>query len=169
MSSKQARRNAQEQANGLPRDTLRTLSDTGENVLDFKHSNFCISANSANHSCYSAQEHSAISSTSKAQSLAQQHAGSTLPVDIRVETMVATLAVCLGIVIGSEKLHPIRWQVWAGKIERVGKAGFLDGNGQVDRDFRGSPFRMLEYRPSFLDIRRQRLAFAKWVKARDTL
>ncbi|QLI74733.1 uncharacterized protein G6M90_00g109970 [Metarhizium brunneum] len=156
MSSKQARRNAQEQANGLPRDTLRTLSDTGENVLDFKHSNF-------------SQEHSAISSTSKAQSLAQQHAGSTLPVDIRVETMVATLAVCLGIVIGSEKLHPIRWQVWAGKIERVGKAGFLDGNGQVDRDFRGSPFRMLEYRPSFLDIRRQRLAFAKWVKARDTL
>ncbi|KAF5122145.1 hypothetical protein E5D57_012618 [Metarhizium anisopliae] len=153
MSSKQARRNAREQANGLPRDTLRTLSDTGENVLDFKHT----------------QEHSAISSTSKAQSLAQQHAGSTLPVDIRVETMVATLAVCLGIVIGSEKLHPIRWQVWAGKIERVGKAGFLDGNGQVDRDFRGSPFRMLEYRPSFLDIRRQRLAFAKWVKARDTL
>lgn len=40
MSSKQARRNAREQANGLPRDTLRTLSDTGENVLDFKHSNF---------------------------------------------------------------------------------------------------------------------------------
>lgn len=100
-------------------------------------------------------------------SLSQQNIGSTLPVDICIETIVATLVICFGIVIGSEKLHPIRWQVWAGKIEREGKAGFLDGSGQVDKDFRGSPFGMLDSRPGFLDIRKQRLAFAKWAKDRD--
>jgi hypothetical protein len=105
----------------------------------------------------------------KTHALGQQHIISTLPIDIRIETVVATLIVCLGIVIGSEKLHPVPWQVWAGKIEREGRAGFLDGQGHVDTDFRGSPFGILESRPGFLDVRKQRIAFAKWAKDRDAL
>jgi hypothetical protein len=136
-------------------------------VRNHYHDAFTVEANPFPRSCYSAQEHAAISSTMKSQSLGQLHAGTSLPIDIRVETIVATLVVCFGIVIGSERLHPIQWQVWAGKIEREGKAGFLDGNGQVDRDFRGSPFSMLETRPGFLDVRRQRSAFAKWAKDKD--
>ncbi|KAK2609044.1 hypothetical protein QQS21_002414 [Conoideocrella luteorostrata] len=119
------------------------------------------------HSCYSAQEHSAISSTLKTHALGPHHTGSALPIDICIETIVATLIICLGTVVGSEKLHPVRWQVWAGKIEREGEVGFIDGSGQVDKVFRGSPFSVLESRLSFLDIRRQRREFAEWAKGKN--
>lgn len=78
--------------------------------------------------------------------------------------MVATLVICLGLVLGSSPLRPIQWHVWAGKIEREGQQGFLDSGGEVAKDFRGNPFSGLEARPGFIDIRKQRREFADWVK-----
>lgn len=77
---------------------------------------------------------------------------------------MATLVVVLGLVVGSPKLRPIRWNEWAGKIEREGAAGFSEG-GQEDKDYQGNPFAVLETRPGFVDIRKQRREFADWVKA----
>ncbi|QUC20641.1 uncharacterized protein UV8b_04882 [Ustilaginoidea virens] len=116
------------------------------------------------HSCYSAQEHAAISSALKAPTSNLQNVASSLPIDIRVESILATLIICVGIVVGSENLHPIRWQVWAGKIEREGDAGFIDGSGQVEKNFRGNPYSVLESRPGFLDIRKQRHEFTEWAR-----
>ena len=80
--------------------------------------------------------------------------------------MLATVITCLGLAMGSQTLRPIQWRVWAGKIEREGEAGFLDGSGsgRPERDYRGSPFSVLETRPGFVDIRRQRREFAEWAK-----
>lgn len=74
------------------------------------------------------------------------------------------MVICLGLVLGSPKLRPIQWHVWAGKIEREGAAGFRDAAGEVEKDYRGNPFEALEARPSFVDIRKQRREFAEWAK-----
>lgn len=84
--------------------------------------------------------------------------------DICIETVVATLAMCLGLVLGCQTLRPIQWRVWAGKIEREGDVGFIDGSGEVDKEYRGSPFGVLESRPGFVDIRKQQREFAQWAK-----
>ena len=88
----------------------------------------------------------------------------SLPLDISIETIVAIFAVCLGLVLGTPELRPIEWRVWAGKIEREGEKGFMNGSGEVDKDFIGNPFRFLESRPGFTDIRKQRKVFAEWVR-----
>lgn len=67
--------------------------------------------------------------------------------------------------MGSPKLRPIQWHVWAGKIEREGVDGFRDGTGEVEKDFRGNPFGVLEVRPGFVDIRKQRREFTGWAKS----
>lgn len=64
--------------------------------------------------------------------------------------------------LGAPSLRPIQWRVWAGKIEREGEAGFVDGSGEVVKDYVGNPFRILESRPGFVDIRKQRRDFANW-------
>jgi hypothetical protein len=87
-----------------------------------------------------------------------------LPSDVRAEAIIATIVTVIGLVLSSPKLRPIRWNVWAGKIEREGAAGFLDGGGRVDKDFRGNPFAVLETRPGFVDIRKQRREFADWAR-----
>ncbi|KAG6014953.1 hypothetical protein E4U54_004557 [Claviceps lovelessii] len=115
------------------------------------------------HSGYSAYEYSAITPSFAQGTL---HIASAVPVDIRLQTIFATLLICLGLVTGSGKLRPIRWQVWAGKIERQGRTAFVDGSGHLDKDFRGCPLSVLESRPSFLDIRRERHEFAAWVGGR---
>lgn len=86
--------------------------------------------------------------------------------DIIMEAIAATLIVCLGLVIDAPALRPIRWRVWAGKIEREGSAGFAAGSdaGGSKCAFVGNPFRMLEARPGFVDIRRQRSEFTLWAK-----
>ncbi|KAI0140146.1 magnesium transporter [Hypoxylon sp. NC0597] len=96
--------------------------------------------------------------------LADAGTANTLPVDITIETIVATFIVCLGMVLGTSKLRPIQWRVWAGKIEREGEAGFLNSSGEVEKDYVGNPFQLLESRPGFIDIRKQRKEFADWVK-----
>ncbi|KAJ6445530.1 magnesium transporter [Purpureocillium lavendulum] len=117
--------------------------------------------------CYSAQEHFALSSALSKRTASPQHPGSSLPIDIRIEAVVATLIICLGLVLGSQTLRPIQWNVWAGKIEREGDAGFVGGSGEVERDYRGSPFAVLESRPGFVDIRKQRREFAEWAKGNN--
>ena len=51
-----------------------------------------------------------------------------------------------------------------GKIEREGEKGFSSSDGTVDKDYVGNPFRVLESRPGFIDIRKQRKEFAEWVR-----
>lgn len=118
-------------------------------------------------SCYSAHEHSVLQSTGTAHlSSITPHTATTtsLPIDISIETIVSLVIVCLGLVLGTPQLRPIQWRVWAGKIEREGAQGFMNADGDVDKDFVGNPFRVLESRPSFTDIRKQRHEFAEWVR-----
>ncbi|KAJ3579336.1 hypothetical protein NPX13_g1233 [Xylaria arbuscula] len=124
------------------------------------------------HACYSAHEHSALQSHRAASlsSLASTQLGTTssLPIDIAIETVIATFVICLGLVTGTNQLRPIQWRVWAGKIEREGEAGFKNNSGEVEKDYVGNPFRLLESRPGFIDIRKQRNEFATWMKAKGT-
>ncbi|KEY64968.1 hypothetical protein S40285_08557 [Stachybotrys chlorohalonatus IBT 40285] len=119
------------------------------------------------HACYSAQEHATLSATLTKNTGPLQTSTSKLPIDIYIETIVATLVVSFGLVLGAPGLRPIQWNVWAGKIEREGEAGFLDGGGHVEKDFRGNPFAALESRRGFVDIRKQRREFTEWVKGRE--
>ncbi|KAM0517917.1 hypothetical protein D7B24_006355 [Verticillium nonalfalfae] len=119
------------------------------------------------HACYSAQEHSTLQSFGATSSLSATNPGTSLPADIVIETIVATLLVCLGIITGASNFRPIQWRVWAGKIEREGEVGFLNGSGVSDNDYVGNPFRILESRPGFVDIRKERREFAKWIKDGD--
>ncbi|KAK6078726.1 MutS domain V [Seiridium cupressi] len=119
-------------------------------------------------SCYSAHEHSTLQAhraASLASLTASQAAASTaLPIDIAIETVVATIVVVLGLVLNTAPLRPIRWRVWAGQIEREGDEAFKNADGDVARDYVGNPFKLLETRPGFVDIRKQRTEFAEWVK-----
>ncbi|KAF4332583.1 DNA mismatch repair MSH5 [Fusarium beomiforme] len=119
------------------------------------------------HACYSAQEHSVISSTAVHHGQPQPLATHSLPIDISIEALIATLIVVLGLVLGTPKLRPIKWHEWAGRIEREGEAGFQTGSGEVEKDYRGNPFSVLETRPGFIDIRKQRREFTSWVKAEE--
>ncbi|KAL3420741.1 transmembrane protein 32 [Phlyctema vagabunda] len=122
------------------------------------------------HACYSAHEHSALHSISAADlSSTNAHgvptaAVTSLPLDISIETLVAIFTICLGLVLGTSELRPIQWRVWAGQIEREGEAGFRSGDGEVEKDYVGNPFRLLESRPGFVDIRKQRKEFAEWIR-----
>ncbi|KAG9253533.1 magnesium transporter [Emericellopsis atlantica] len=119
------------------------------------------------HAGYSAQEHAALASTT-AQHSNQAGTSTSLPIDISIETIVATMAVCIGLVLNTPNLRPIQWNVWAGKIEREGAEGFRDSSGAVEKDYRGNPFSTLESRPGFVDIRKQRREFAEWAKSEST-
>lgn len=72
--------------------------------------------------------------------------------------------ICFGLVLNSPDLRPIQWRVWAGMIEREGEKGYVNGDGVVAKDYVGNPFRTLESRPGFVDIRRQRREFAEWIR-----
>ena len=62
-----------------------------------------------------------------------------MPLDIRVETVVSIVLLCLGLVAGADRLQPISWNVWAGNIER-------EGGG-------ANPYKGMEERAGFVDIR----------------
>ncbi|CAG9939452.1 unnamed protein product [Clonostachys rosea f. rosea IK726] len=113
------------------------------------------------HAGYSAQEHAALSSTL----VNLQLSSKTLPLDISIETIVATLIVSLGLIWGSPQLRPIQWHVWAGKIEREGIAGSVGQGKEAEKKFQGNPFSALEFRSGFVDIRKQRRDFADWAKS----
>jgi membrane magnesium transporter 1 len=78
--------------------------------------------------------------------------------------VVATFVVVFGLVLNTAPLRPIRWRVWAGQIEREGEQAFKNANGEVAKEYVGNPFKLLETRPGFVDIRKQRKEFAEWVK-----
>ncbi|EEQ85145.2 uncharacterized protein BDCG_08414 [Blastomyces dermatitidis ER-3] len=80
------------------------------------------------HAGYSAHEHSILYGSAH-----------SVPLDIILETLVAIIFVTLGLVLGSEKLRPISWSVWAGEIEKEGGAR--------------NPFRGFEDRIGFWDVR----------------
>lgn len=92
---------------------------------------------------YSAHEHSVLYGSAH-----------PIPLDITLETLVAVVLVIFGLVLGAEKPRPISWSAWAGEIENK-----QDG---VD-----NPFKMLESRPAFMDIRVWSSPFslsgARWV------
>jgi membrane magnesium transporter 1 len=92
----------------------------------------------------------------------------SLPLDISIETIIGTIITSLGLVLSTQPLRPIQWRVWAGKIEREGANGFRNNDGEVQKDYVGNPFRVLETRPGFVDIRKQRKEFTEWVKASGT-
>ncbi|OAL33420.1 hypothetical protein AYO20_07276 [Fonsecaea nubica] len=94
------------------------------------------------HAAYSAHEFSTLST--------KLHKNAALPLDIKLETLVSVFLACFGLVLGSDPLKPVSWSAWAGQIEREGGLA--------------NPFRGLEERVGFMDIRAQRRAFAEWVK-----
>ncbi|KAL1953555.1 hypothetical protein VTO42DRAFT_2611 [Malbranchea cinnamomea] len=94
------------------------------------------------HAGYSAHEHSLLYGTTHA-----------LPQDITLETLLAIVLVTTGLVLGAEKLKPISWSVWAGEIEQRGGAD--------------NPFRGIEERIGFWDVRAQRKEFASWMKEQN--
>jgi len=118
-------------------------------------------------SCYSAREHTTLQSLRAATTAtltSSPAATVSLPVDIVIETIISTLVILLGLVLGTRPLRPLEWRVWAGKIEREGGEGFTDSSGEVEKTYMGNPFSVLESRPNFVDIRKQRKEFAEWVQ-----
>ena len=93
-------------------------------------------------SAYSAHEFFAIAT--------KLHVKPDLPLDVKLETVTAVFLACFGLVLGSEPLKPIAWSKWAGGIEKEGGAQ--------------NPFRVLEDRPNYLDIRAKRKEFAEWAR-----
>ncbi|KAL2178600.1 magnesium transporter [Thermothelomyces heterothallicus CBS 202.75] len=116
------------------------------------------------HACYSAREHTALQSLRVATTATVTSSAASLPVDIKLETIVSTFIILLGLVLGTRPLRPIEWRVWAGKIEREGEEGFTDNSGAVAKDYMGNPFSVLESRPNFVDIRKQRREFTDWIQ-----
>ncbi|KAL2006146.1 hypothetical protein VTN00DRAFT_9800 [Thermoascus crustaceus] len=104
------------------------------------------------HAGYSAHEHSSLYSNARSLTSSPNAA---LPPDITVETLVALLLVSFGLVLGAERLKPISWSVWAGEIEKEGGAR--------------NPYRGLEERYGFWDIRAKRKEFADWVRNQDAV
>jgi hypothetical protein len=120
------------------------------------------------HSVYSAHEHSTLAALAHSSPVSPVHSyiipTIDLPLDITLETLVAVLLLCVGIVIGSPDLKPIQWRVWAGKLEKdkASKTETINGDPLGPR---GNPYAALEQRQGFLDIRSQRSGFADWVKS----
>lgn len=106
-------------------------------------------------SVYSAHEHTVLHAhTSPLTSTTPESASSTgqssLPLDIVIELLVAVFVLCLGIVGSSMALKPIEWRKWAGEVEKSARAE--------------NPFRILEERTGFWDVREKRAEFAEWVR-----
>ncbi|KZF26472.1 hypothetical protein L228DRAFT_242951 [Xylona heveae TC161] len=148
------------------------------------------------HACYSAHEHTALYHTpsssalsgasrftssfrlplgSQSSSSSQSAAASTstssssstdLPLDIILETLLSVLVICLGLVLGANELRPIAWRVWAGQLERTKGASAASGADKSEIAA-GNPFRALEERVGFWDVRAQRKDFANWVRGGD--
>lgn len=115
-------------------------------------------------SCYSAHEHTLLSTVSDSISNAQTSTSVPLPLDIKLETILSTLLLVYGLVLSTPKLKPIEWRLWAGEIERAGEKGAMDSEGVVDKGYVGNPYSMLESRVGFLDIRAVRKEFSDWVR-----
>ncbi|KAF3914487.1 hypothetical protein AA313_de0205530 [Arthrobotrys entomopaga] len=123
------------------------------------------------HACYSAHEHSLLSTTHPSPSSSPSSpstspsgtttSGSSLPLDITLETLISVSLLLLGIVSSGWVLKPISLRSYAGLLE----SGSILPDGVDGKTKRGrGVFDGLEDRPGFLDIRKQRKEFAEWVK-----
>ncbi|KAF2486856.1 magnesium transporter [Neohortaea acidophila] len=117
------------------------------------------------HAVYSAYEHSLLPTTalipptpSRTLIPAFLNPKIDLPLDITLETLFSVVLLCIGVVISSPALMPIQWNVWAGRMERSKEARLVTEVGVGG----GNPYAVLEERPGFVDIRRQRREFAEW-------
>ncbi|KAL7789814.1 magnesium transporter [Trichoderma ceciliae] len=114
------------------------------------------------HGCYSALEHTVLSSTSVQHPTSPSTA--SLPLDIYIETITATFLICLGLVLGSGAPEPIQWHTWAGKIEREADRGVLSGSSDADKEAPGNPFITLEARSGFINIHKLHGDFVKYTQ-----
>lgn len=122
-------------------------------------------ANLTQYSVYSAYEHSLLPTSSQPLPPSRfipriLDPKVNLPPDITLETVLSIFLLCVGVVLSSQELKPIQWNVWAGRLERSKDARAIKEFGVGG----GNPYATLEDRPGFLDIRGQRKEFAKWVK-----
>ncbi|KAF3312736.1 hypothetical protein TWF173_006958 [Orbilia oligospora] len=116
------------------------------------------------HACYSAHEHSLLSTTATAahdSSSSSPHSatitsGSTLPLDITLETLLSVSLLLVGIVSSGWELKPISLRSYAGGVE--------SGKILVDGKKGKGLFVGLEERAGFADIRKQRKEFTDWMK-----
>ncbi|RAH87552.1 hypothetical protein BO86DRAFT_444489 [Aspergillus japonicus CBS 114.51] len=107
------------------------------------------------HAGYSAHEHTLLTSSASSARLTNPLQTTTtttthLPPDIIIEALVSLIIVSVGLVLGTETLKPISWSEWAGQIEREGKGRH--------------PYRRLEERYAFWDVRAKRKEFADWIR-----
>ncbi|KAK6530641.1 hypothetical protein TWF281_007480 [Arthrobotrys megalospora] len=120
------------------------------------------------HACYSAHEHSLLSTTattppttpsssSSPSTPGTPTTGSSLPLDITLETLISVSLLLVGIISSGWELKPISLRNYAGGVE----SGRVLVDGQVKR---GGLFGGLEERPGFLDVRKQRKEFTEWMK-----
>ncbi|KAF3910592.1 hypothetical protein ABW21_db0203267 [Orbilia brochopaga] len=117
------------------------------------------------HACYSAHEHSLLSTVLQnaiPSSAGTPTTGSSLPLDITLETLVSVALLLVGIVISGWELKPISLRKYAGLLE----SGQIvpDGGDKSAKGRKKGLFDGLEERPGFLDVRKQRKEFADWVK-----
>ncbi|KAF1817120.1 hypothetical protein P152DRAFT_453720 [Eremomyces bilateralis CBS 781.70] len=118
------------------------------------------------HSVYSAWEHSSTTPPHPASSpFATSTSTLTLPLDITLELLLSLFLLCTGIILHSAPLRPIRWRAWAEQIEKdqsrpEGRKAIRAPKGEMV----AHPFRFLEERRGFLDIRAKRMEFADWVR-----
>jgi hypothetical protein len=87
----------------------------------------------------------------------------TIPLDITLELVFSILLLCVGVVLSSPDLKPIQWNVWAGQLERSSEARRIKEVGVGGGD---APYKAIEERGGFLDIRRARTGFEEWLKGR---
>ncbi|EPS45709.1 hypothetical protein H072_282 [Dactylellina haptotyla CBS 200.50] len=124
------------------------------------------------HACYSAHEHSLLSTTTPSSSPAASSssassttagsapAGSSLPLDMTLETLFSVSLLLLGLVLSGWELKPISLRAYAGMLE----SGKIQPDGVIGGKKGRGVFDALEERPGFLDIRKQRKEFTEWVK-----
>ncbi|KAL1996731.1 hypothetical protein VTN49DRAFT_7596 [Thermomyces lanuginosus] len=99
------------------------------------------------HAGYSVHELSTLSSNAAS---ATSSSPTSIPLDIKIETLTSVVLVSIGLVLGADKLKPVTWSAWAGEIEREGGAK--------------SPYRGLQERPGFWNVRESRREFADWMR-----
>ncbi|KAF2842183.1 hypothetical protein M501DRAFT_396386 [Patellaria atrata CBS 101060] len=124
------------------------------------------------HAVYSAHEHSSQnplhlpSSPPSFSPLTTPTSTTSLPTDIVLETLFSVLLISTGIVLGSSSLRPIQWSKWAGQLEREER---VKKSVKEIREGTGNPYRILEERPGFVDVRGKRKEFMEWVRKGDDL
>lgn len=93
-----------------------------------------------------------------------------IPLDITIQTLLSTSLLLACTIFSSPPLRPIRWNEWAGRIEREGWdpafhtdiSGEPAGKRQIGGA--GNPYRMLEERRGFWDVRGSRAEFASLIR-----